>query len=179
MNGENLSQLDSRGLNRLRKQIGFLFQYSALFDSISVGENVAFPLRRHTRMGETEITKKVGELLNQVGLEQHRHKKPSEISGGMQKRVGLARAMAINPSILLVDEPSSGLDPVTSLEIDELLADLKRHQGTTMVVVTHNIPSAKHIGDTLAFLHDGRILESGTPEQFNKAAMNWSTIYVD
>jgi phospholipid/cholesterol/gamma-HCH transport system ATP-binding protein len=166
INGENLSQLNSRGLNQLRKQIGFLFQYSALFDSISVGENVAFPLRRHTRMGEAEITRKVGELLHQVGLEEHRRKMPSEISGGMQKRVGLARAMAMDPSILLVDEPSSGLDPVTSVEIDDLLAALKRQRGTTLVVVTHNIPSAKRIGDTLAFLHNGRILESGTPEQF-------------
>jgi len=169
INGENLAQVDSRGLNRLRKQIGFLFQYSALFDSISVGENVAFPLRRHTRLGEAEITRKVGELLNQVGLEQHRRKMPSEISGGMQKRVGLARAMAMDPSILLVDEPSSGLDPVTAVEIDNLLADLKRQRGTTLVVVTHNIPSAKRIGDTLAFLHNGRILESGTPEQFENS----------
>jgi phospholipid/cholesterol/gamma-HCH transport system ATP-binding protein len=87
----------------------------------------------------------------------------------MQKRVGLARAMAMDPSILLVDEPSSGLDPVTAVEIDDLLANLKRQRGTTLVVVTHNIPSAKHIGDTLAFLHDGRILESGTPDQLENS----------
>jgi phospholipid/cholesterol/gamma-HCH transport system ATP-binding protein len=167
--GENVTALNSAGLTRIRKQVGFLFQYSALFDSISVGENVAFPLRRHTRMRENEIQQRVGVLLDQVGLEAHRKKMPSEVSGGMRKRVGLARALALNPSILLVDEPSSGLDPVTSHEIDELLLGLKQDHGTTIVVVTHNIPSARRIGDTLAFLHEGRILESGPPEQLHRS----------
>ena len=167
--GENVAELDAAGLTRVRKQVGFLFQYSALFDSISVGENVAFPLRRHTRMNESQIQNRVGELLDQVGLEAHRHKMPSEVSGGMRKRVGLARALALDPSILLVDEPSSGLDPVTSLEIDELLLGLKLRRGTTIVVVTHNIPSARRIGDRLAFLHEGRILDSGTPEQLENS----------
>jgi len=166
--GENVGELDSEGLNRIRKQVGFLFQYSALFDSISVEENVAFPLRRHTRLSPTEIHAKVGDLLGQVGLERHRDKMPSEISGGMRKRVGLARAMALDPSILLVDEPSSGLDPITSQEIDELLLGLRR-RGTTIVVVTHNIPSARRIGDRLAFLHEGRILDSGTPEHLENS----------
>jgi phospholipid/cholesterol/gamma-HCH transport system ATP-binding protein len=166
--GENVGELDSEGLNRIRKQVGFLFQYSALFDSISVEENVAFPLRRHTRLSPTEIHAKVGDLLGQVGLERHRDKMPSEISGGMRKRVGLARSMALDPSILLVDEPSSGLDPITSQEIDELLLGLRRG-GTTIVVVTHNIPSARRIGDRLAFLHEGRILDSGTPEQLENS----------
>jgi phospholipid/cholesterol/gamma-HCH transport system ATP-binding protein len=167
--GENVTELDAAGLTRVRKQVGFLFQYSALFDSISVGDNVAFPLRRHTRMSNAEIQKRVVELLEQVGLERHRHKMPSEVSGGMRKRVGLARALALEPSVLLVDEPSSGLDPVTSLEIDELLLGLKQRQGTTLVVVTHNIPSARRIGDTLAFLHEGRILDSGTPQQLENS----------
>jgi len=162
--GENVGALDSGGLTRIRKQVGFLFQYSALFDSISVEDNVAFPLRRHTRMSASDIHRTVGELLGQVGLEQHREKMPSDISGGMRKRVGLARAMALDPNILLVDEPSSGLDPITSREIDELLLGLRR-RGTTIVVVTHNIPSARRIGDKLAFLHEGRILDSGTPQQ--------------
>lgn len=167
--GENVSELDSAGLTRVRKQVGFLFQYSALFDSISVGENVAFPLRRHTNLRESDIFRRVGELLEQVGLEQDREKMPSEISGGMRKRVGLARALALDPKILLVDEPSSGLDPVTSLEIDELLLGLKRTRGATIVAVTHNIPSAKRIGDTLAFLHEGRLLACGTPEQLENS----------
>jgi phospholipid/cholesterol/gamma-HCH transport system ATP-binding protein len=168
VHGENVGELSANGLARVRKQVGFLFQYSALFDSISVGDNVAFPLRRHTRLRETEIQQRVGELLSQVGLEAHRHKNPSEVSGGMRKRVGLARALALNPSILLVDEPSSGLDPVTSQEIDELLLGLKQN-GTTIVVVTHNIPSARRIGDVLAFLHEGRILECGAPEQLQQS----------
>jgi phospholipid/cholesterol/gamma-HCH transport system ATP-binding protein len=167
--GEDVGALNASGLTRIRKQVGFLFQYSALFDSISVGENVAFPLRRHTRMKEGEIHNRVGDLLEQVGLERQRDKMPSEVSGGMRKRVGLARSLALDPSILLVDEPSSGLDPVTSLEIDELLLDLKQRRGTTIVVVTHNIPSARRIGDTLAFLHEGRILEHGTPEQLENS----------
>jgi phospholipid/cholesterol/gamma-HCH transport system ATP-binding protein len=120
-------------------------------------------------MNENQIQNRVGELLDQVSLEAHRHKMPSEVSGGMRKRVGLARALALDPSILLVDEPSSGLDPVTSLEIDELLLGLKLRRGTTIVVVTHNIPSARRIGDTLAFLHEGRILESGTPQQLENS----------
>jgi phospholipid/cholesterol/gamma-HCH transport system ATP-binding protein len=169
VDGENVGELNAKGLARVRKQVGFLFQYSALFDSISVGDNVAFPLRRHTRLRETEIQQRVGELLSQVGLEAHRHKNPSEVSGGMRKRVGLARALALNPSILLVDEPSSGLDPVTSQEIDELLLGLKQRHGTTIVVVTHNIPSARRIGDVLAFLHEGRILECGAPEQLQQS----------
>jgi phospholipid/cholesterol/gamma-HCH transport system ATP-binding protein len=169
VHGENVGELSANGLARVRKQVGFLFQYSALFDSISVGDNVAFPLRRHTSLRETEIQQRVGELLSQVGLEAHRHKNPSEVSGGMRKRVGLARALALNPSILLVDEPSSGLDPVTSQEIDELLLGLKQRHGTTIVVVTHNIPSARRIGDVLAFLHEGRILECGAPEQLQQS----------
>jgi phospholipid/cholesterol/gamma-HCH transport system ATP-binding protein len=160
---EDITRMDSRGLSRVRKEIGFLFQYSALFDSISVGENVAFPLRRHAHMSEAEIRDGVERLLDQVGLKQHYRKMPSEISGGMRKRVGLARALALSPDILLVDEPSSGLDPITAAEIDDLLLDLKQRRGTTMVIVTHNIPGARRVGDVLALLHQGRILERGTP----------------
>lgn len=160
--GKEISNLSSRELSQVRMKMGFLFQYSALFDSISVGENVAFPLRRHTRLPENEIRKRASDLLARVGLEGVYDKWPSDISGGMRKRAGLARAMALNPPILLVDEPSSGLDPVTSAEIDELLHDLKTREGTTLVVVTHNIPSARRIGDTLALLHQGRILAQGS-----------------
>ena len=166
---QEITGLDAAGLARVRMRMGFLFQYSALFDSISVGENVAFPLRRHTRLSDAEIADLVHEKLKRVGLEAARHKAPSEISGGMRKRVGLARALALGPSILLADEPSSGLDPVTSQEIDELLLDLKRTEGTTMVVVTHNIPSARRIGDELAVLHQGRILASGSAAELEES----------
>lgn len=163
--GEEITRLEGQELARVRKRMGFLFQYSALFDSISVGENVAFPLRRHTDYSEEEIRELAQRELERVGLAEVYDKMPVEISGGMRKRVGLARAMVLDPSILLVDEPSSGLDPVTAAEIDELLLDLKLREKTTLVIVTHNIPSARRIGDELAMLHQGRILAHGTPEQ--------------
>jgi len=167
--GVDITGLDGPGLSRVRKRMGFLFQYSALFDSISVGENVAFPLRRHTKMRDREIREKAEEKLRRVGLEGIYNQMPGDISGGMRKRVGLARALALDPPILLADEPSSGLDPVTSEEIDELLLDLKTREGTTMVVVTHNIPSARRIGDELALLHQGRILASGSPDELEQS----------
>jgi phospholipid/cholesterol/gamma-HCH transport system ATP-binding protein len=164
--GREITDLDATGLSQVRKHMGYLFQYSALFDSKSVGENVAFPLQRHTKDSESEIREKAQAMLERVGLDDVYDKMPSDISGGMRKRAGLARALVLNPSILLVDEPSSGLDPITSAEIDELLLELKTQQKTTLVVVTHNIPSARRIGDKLALLHEGRILASGTPEEF-------------
>lgn len=167
--GENVAQLDPSALARVRRKVGYLFQYSALFDSISVAANVAFPLERHTRMSRRDIAAKVRTLLDQVGLAAYLDKMPAEISGGMRKRVGLARAMALEPEILLADEPGSGLDPITALEIDRLLLDLKQRYGTTIVVVTHDIPSARRIGDTLAFLHDGKILDRGTPAMMERS----------
>jgi phospholipid/cholesterol/gamma-HCH transport system ATP-binding protein len=164
-----ITGLDARGLSEVRKRVGYLFQYSALFDSISVGDNVAFPLRRHTNLPDHEIRARAEELLERVGLLGQYDKMPSELSGGMRKRAGLARALAMTPPILLVDEPSSGLDPITSREIDELLHDLKISLDTTLVVVTHNIPSARRIGDTLAVLHEGRILEQGTPGELENS----------
>jgi phospholipid/cholesterol/gamma-HCH transport system ATP-binding protein len=169
VNGVEIEALDSAGLVEVRKTIGFLFQYSALFDSLSVAENVAFPLRRHTRMSESEIAGSVRERLADVGLEGELDKMPLDLSGGMRKRVGLARALALKPSILLVDEPSSGLDPITTREIDQLLMDLKALHKTTMVVVTHNVPSARRIGDQLVVLHDGHILAQGTGEELDQS----------
>lgn len=167
--GEEITALDPAGLARIRKSMGFLFQYSALFDSISVGENVAFPLRRHAKLREEEIRQRAEKKLRRVGLEGIYDKMPPEISGGMRKRVGLARALVLEPAILLADEPSSGLDPITSQEIDELFLDLKHIEGTTMVVVTHNIPSARRIGDELAVLHEGRILARGSPDDLDRS----------
>lgn len=167
--GEEITSLPPHELARVRKRMGFLFQYSALFDSITVGENVAFPLRRHTRLSESEIRERVAAKLARVGLDSIQHKMPSEISGGMRKRVGLARALALDPPILLADEPSSGLDPVTSREIDDLFLDLKHREGTTMVIVTHNIPSARRIGDQLAVLDGGRILAQGTAAELEQS----------
>jgi phospholipid/cholesterol/gamma-HCH transport system ATP-binding protein len=160
--GQDLARLDRRELSRARLRIGFLFQHAALFDSLTVVENVAFPLRRHTRLPEQEIVGRARGKLAQVGLEASADRMPGNLSGGMRKRAGLARAMALDPPILLVDEPSAGLDPVTSAEIDALLAALRRDAGATIVIVTHNITSARALGDELIFLHEGRVLERGT-----------------
>lgn len=159
--GQDVGALKPRELSVVRKRMGFLFQNAALFDSMTVGENVAFPLRRHTRLHEREIRERVAGKLAAVGLEREVDRMPSELSGGMRKRVGLARAMALDPAILLVDEPSAGLDPITTREIDELLVE-QRQAGVTLVVVTHNIPSARIVGDDLALLHQGRIVARGS-----------------
>lgn len=159
----DVAALTGRELSEVRRSMGFLFQNAALFDSITVGENVAFPLRRHTDWSDAKIREVAKAKLAEVGLEREYDKMPSELSGGMRKRAGLARAMALDPDILLVDEPSAGLDPITADEIDDLLVDLKS-KGTTLVVVTHDIPSARHIGDELAMLHEGKIIARGTAE---------------
>jgi len=160
--GDEISALTGRELSRVRRRIGFLFQNAALFDSISVGENVAFPLRRHTQLTDREIRDRAAQKLEAVGLGEEYDKMPAALSGGMRKRAGLARAMALDPAILLVDEPSAGLDPITADEIDELLIGLKKAGRTTLVIVTHNIPSARRLGDELVMLHGGRIVARGS-----------------
>ncbi len=168
VHGKDVTALTGKALGEVRRRMGFLFQNSALFDSITVGENVAFPLRRHTDWSDAKIRDVAKSKLTDVGLEKEFDKMPSDLSGGMRKRAGLARAMALDPDILLVDEPSAGLDPITADEIDELLVDLKK-AGTTLVVVTHNIPSARHIGDELAVLHEGRLIARGTAAELERS----------
>lgn len=163
-----VNELAGAELAELRQGMGFLFQNAALFDSLSVGENVAFPMRRHIDWPDAKIREAAKAKLADVGLEGDYDKMPSELSGGMKKRAGLARAMALDPAILLVDEPSAGLDPITAGEIDDLLVALKK-KGTTLVVVTHNIPSARHIGDQLAFLHDGHVVARGTAAELDRS----------
>jgi len=160
---QDITTMAGRELADVRRHMGFLFQNAALFDSMSVGENVAFTMRRHTDWSDTDIRERAQHKLEAVGLDKDFDKMPADLSGGMKKRAGLARAMALDPPILLVDEPSAGLDPITAGEIDELLVKTKQG-GTTLVVVTHNIPSARVIGDEFAVLHEGRMLASGTLE---------------
>jgi phospholipid/cholesterol/gamma-HCH transport system ATP-binding protein len=162
---DEISALSGAALSNVRRKIGFLFQSAALFDSISVGENVAFPLRRHTRLADAEIRRRAQEKLAAVGLADEYDKMPGALSGGMRKRAGLARALALDPPILLVDEPSAGLDPITADEIDGLLLDLKQSGGRTIIVVTHNIPSARRLGDELVMLHEGRIAARGSADE--------------
>ncbi|MBS1818050.1 MAG: ABC transporter ATP-binding protein [Acidobacteria bacterium] len=169
VDGEDIGALRPWQLARVRKRMGFLFQNAALFDSMTVGENVAFPLRRHTTLSETDIQARVMAKLDAVGLARDAHKMPSELSGGMRKRVGLARAMALDPAILLVDEPGAGLDPITTREIDDLLVAQKA-AGVTLVVVTHNIPSARVIADDMALLHEGRVVARGSVAEMDASA---------
>jgi phospholipid/cholesterol/gamma-HCH transport system ATP-binding protein len=167
---DEISALKGTELSRVRRKIGFLFQTAALFDSISVGENVAFPLRRHTTLHDREIRARAAGKLAAVGLEREYEKMPAVLSGGMRKRVGLARALALDPEIVLVDEPSAGLDPITADEIDALLGGLKEDGGVTLVVVTHNIQSARRLGDDLVMLHEGRIIARGSAGDMDLSA---------
>ena len=167
--GDEISALEGPDLSRVRRGNGFLFQNAALFDSISVGENVAFPLRRHTKLSDREIKERATEKLAAVGLESEYETMPAALSGGMRKRAGLARALALDPPIILVDEPSAGLDPITAEEIDTLLMKLKERGGTTLIVVTHNIPSARRLGDELVMLHEGRVIVQGTAADLERS----------
>ena len=167
---DEISGLSGAELSRVRRTIGFLFQNAALFDSISVGENVAFPLRRHTQLPDREVRERAAAKLEAVGLGSEYDKMPAALSGGMRKRAGLARALALDPPILLVDEPSAGLDPITADEIDELLLDLKERGGTTLIVVTHDLASARRLGDTLLMLHEGRIVAQGTSADLERSS---------
>jgi phospholipid/cholesterol/gamma-HCH transport system ATP-binding protein len=159
-----VTKLGDRQLNEVRKKIGFLFQQAALYDSLTVEENVAFPLGRHSKMSAQEQGKRVRQLLSEVGMDQDRGKWPSQISGGMQKRVGLARALALDPEILLFDEPTAGLDPITAEEIGKLIADLKRKHQVTAIVVTHDVHGASAYSDRMVLLHNGNIKAEGSFE---------------
>ncbi len=164
--GHDLSALDEDGLDALRKQFGILFQSGALFNSMTLGENVALPLREHTDLDEPTIEIIVRIKLELVGLREAVDHMPSELSGGMKKRAGLARAIALDPKVLFYDEPSAGLDPITSAEIDHLIMDLSGRLGVTSVVVTHEMESAFRIADRMAMLDRGRIVHVGPRAQF-------------
>ena len=160
----NISRLDDRSLNDARKDFGMLFQNGALFDSMTVGQNVAFPLREHTRLSQEEIDEIVQRKLLQVGLKDVVHKMPSELSGGMRKRVGLARAIALDPKIILFDEPTTGLDPIMADAIDRLIVETQKQTKATCVVISHDIESTFKIAHTVAMLYQGKIIEVGPPE---------------
>jgi phospholipid/cholesterol/gamma-HCH transport system ATP-binding protein len=169
IHGQEITHLDLDNLNEIRKKMGFLFQQAALYDSLTVGQNVAFPLRHNTKMPESEQRHRVQKLLQSVGMESDLEKMPSEISGGMQKRVGLARALALEPGILLLDEPTAGLDPITSGEIDELILKLQQEHHMATIVVTHDLQSAKTIAGRLVLLNQGSIVLEGSFEDLEKS----------
>jgi len=167
--GKEIGRLLRRELNEVRKKMGFLFQEAALYDSMTVEDNVAFPLERHTRMAESERKQHAHDLLKNVGMEQDFAKMPSEISGGMQKRVGLARALALDPVVLLFDEPTAGLDPITAGEIADLIVRLKEQKKRAAIVVTHDIHSAKVFADRLVLLQEGSILAQGSFDDLQRS----------
>ncbi len=169
VDGDVVSEAAGKNLERIRDKFGVLFQGGALLEWLNVGENVALPLREKTKLTEDEIEAKVMEKLAMVGLEKDLEKYPSEISGGMRKRVGLARAIVMDPQIILYDEPTSGLDPVSSRMIDRLIDHLKNELGVTSVVVTHDLHSALSIGTRIAMLSGGKIVEMAVPGDFVKS----------
>jgi phospholipid/cholesterol/gamma-HCH transport system ATP-binding protein len=164
--GQNIVEMNEDGLSSVRRKIGFLFQSAALFDSFSLNDNLALPLMRFTNKSQEEIDFVVQKELEAVGLAEARYRMPAELSGGMRKRAGLARALVLEPRILLIDEPSSGLDRITSSEIDELLLGLKGR--ATMVIVTHDVPGARRVGDRLAVLDKGHLLAIGSAQELEK-----------
>jgi len=167
MLGHRLEELDEDGLDQLRLKFGILFQSGALFNSMSVFDNVALPLREHTDLDHTTIEIMTKIKLELVGLREHGNKFPAQLSGGMKKRAGLARALAMDPKILFYDEPSAGLDPVTSAEIDQLMLGLTKKLGVTSVVVTHEMDSAFTIADRMAMLDKGKVLMVGSRDDFD------------
>jgi phospholipid/cholesterol/gamma-HCH transport system ATP-binding protein len=168
--GQVLNDLDERGLNEIRKKFGMLFQGAALFDSLTVWENVGFGLKQHTKLSDKEIRAIATEKLALVDLRNVEDKMPSDLSGGMKKRVGLARAIAMDPAIILYDEPTTGLDPITADAINDLIVDLRKKLGVTSVAITHDMHSAYKISDRIAMLYKGQILEVGTPEEIKNTA---------
>jgi phospholipid/cholesterol/gamma-HCH transport system ATP-binding protein len=166
--GQILNDLDENQLNELRKKFGMLFQMAALFDSLTVWENVGFGLKQHTKLSDREIRAIATEKLALVGLKDVEDKMPVDLSGGMRKRVGLARAIAMDAEIILYDEPTTGLDPITADSINDLIVDLRKKLGVTSVAITHDMQSAYKISDRIAMLFKGEILEVGTPEQIKE-----------
>lgn len=165
--GRALSSMSSRELRELRLRFGMVFQNAALFDSMNVFDNVAFPLREHSTLDERAIAARVKDVLADVGLSQALHKMPGELSGGMRKRVGLARALVHTPEILLYDEPTTGLDPILTAQIDSLILSTQRsHEGLTSVVVSHDMKGAFMVADWIFMLHEGRIVAQGPPDWF-------------
>ena len=170
IHGQDIAGLALDQIGKIRKKMGFLFQHAALYDSLTVEQNVAFPLQHHKKnMSRPEQGDRIKELLAEVGMEANLDKMPSDISGGMQKRVGLARALALDPDILLLDEPTAGLDPISSAEIDDLILKLQAEHHMASIVVTHDLHSAKTIANRLALLNEGNVVIEGNFEDLQNS----------
>ena len=171
--GENVVDLNNEKLNLLRKKVGFLFQGAALYDSMSVGENLAFPLRDLKSKPKTEIEELVKETLKNVGLEDAIDKMPSELSGGMRKRVGLARTLILKPEIILYDEPTTGLDPITSKEISKLILDVQRKNNTASIIITHDVECARITANRIVIIRDGTCFAEGSFKELSESKDEW------
>jgi len=178
LNGEEITSMPLDELNRVRKTVGFLFQGAALYDSLNIEENVAFPLRRHAKLNDRERRERVGELLARVGMEREGAKMPAELSGGMKKRVGLARALALDPEIMLLDEPTAGLDPITASEINDLIRELQQERKISSIVVTHDMRSVKSVADRVAMLNDGNIVIEGSIDDLRKSKDEFVSTFI-
>jgi len=168
VDGQDITRLGGKDLNILRLKFGMLFQGAALFDSLNVRDNVAFNFIEHSKIDDKSIDKRVAECLELVGLQGIEHLRPAELSGGMKKRVGLARAICMNPKIILYDEPTTGVDPIMADAVNDLIKDLQEKLKTTAVAVTHDMTSAYKIADRIAMLYKGKIIEVGTPDEIKK-----------
>lgn len=170
VDGKECWKLKGQAVNQARKRFGMLFQGAALFDSLTVAQNVAFPLIEHTEKNQTEVMAIVRKKLSLVGLEGIEHKMPSELSGGMRKRVGLARALALEPEIILYDEPTTGLDPLMTVSINKLIVETQKKLLITSIIISHDIESTFQVADKVAMLHSGKILVEGTPETLKQSS---------
>lgn len=170
---KNILELKEKELNDMRKKIGFLFQSAALYDSMTVGENLEFPLRAEKKVSAEEKTKRVTAALQNVGLEDSIHKMPSELSGGMRKRIGLARTMMLEPEIILYDEPTTGLDPITSKEISKLILDVQKKYNTSSIIITHDMECARITANRIIILKEGEVAMEGTYEELKKSEDEW------
>lgn len=172
--GTDIAKLDTTALNEIRIRIGFLFQNAALYDSMSVRDNLGFTLKRHAKdLSSEEVDNQIKEILESVGLSEAIDKMPSELSGGMRKRIGLARTLILKPEIILYDEPTTGLDTITSREISELVMEIQKKYKTSSIIITHDMACAKHTSDRLMILKDGIIHAEGTYEKLEKSNDEW------
>lgn len=179
IDGVNISRMSERGKNVVRRKMGIVFQYSALFDSMTVFDNVAVGPRRHTRPTEADLEMLVAEKLEMVGLSGVESLLPSQLSGGMQKRVGLARALALDPQILLYDEPTAGLDPIVATSINELIIRMRDQLGVTSMVISHDLESIFKVSDRVAMMYQGKIVEVGTPDEMRSTANPYVRQFVE
>jgi phospholipid/cholesterol/gamma-HCH transport system ATP-binding protein len=179
VDGEDVVPLDDFALNRVRRKFGMLFQYAALFDSLTVEENVAFPLVEHTKKPKPEVKRLVTQRLHSLGLRNIEKKYPAELSGGMRKRVGLARALVLEPEILLYDEPTTGLDPVATKNVDDMIRDISHQTGVTSVVISHDMASTFRIAHKISMLYEGKIAVSGTPDDIKRSRLPFVREFVE